>query len=61
MGKLFTSILNTRINCFLESYGILGEEQAGFRQTYGTNDHLFNLKCLVDLFLFKKKKYFVLS
>ena len=58
MGKLFTTILNTRINDFLESYGILGEEQAGFRKTYGTNDHLFNLKCLVDLFLFKKKKLF---
>ncbi|MEW8548127.1 MAG: reverse transcriptase family protein, partial [Candidatus Thiodiazotropha sp.] len=58
MGKLFTSILNARINDFLESYGILGEEQAGFRKTYGTNDHLFNLKCLIDLFLFKKKRLF---
>ena len=52
MGKLFMTILNTRIKDFLESYGILGEEQAGFRKKYGTNDHLFNLKCLVDLFLF---------
>ena len=34
MGKLFTSILNTRINDFLESYCILGEEQAGFRKTW---------------------------
>ena len=42
---------------FLESYGILGEEQTGFRKTYGTNDHMFKLKCLIDLFLFKKKKY----
>ena len=42
----------------MESYGILGEEQTGFRMTYGINDHLFNLKGLVDLFLFKKKKIF---
>ena len=58
MGKLFTSILNKRINNFLETYGILGEEQAGFRKKYGTNDHIFNLNCLVDLFLFKKKNLF---
>ena len=41
---------------FLESYGILGEEQAGFRKTYDTNNHMLNLKYLIDLFLFKKKK-----
>ena len=58
MGKLFTTILNTRINEFLESYGILVEEQASFRKTYGTNDRLFNLKRLADLFLFMKKKIF---
>ena len=58
MGKLFTTILNTRVNVFLESYGILGEEQAGFRKTYGINDHMFNLKCLIDLFLFRKNKLF---
>ena len=58
MGKLFTSILNKHINNFLETYGILGEEQAGFRKKYGTNDHIFNLKCPVALLLFKKKNMF---
>ena len=43
---------------FLESYGILGEDKAGSRKNYGTNDHIFNLRCLIDLFLFKKKKLF---
>ena len=45
-------------NMFLESYGILGEVKAGSRKNYGTNDHMFNLRCLIDLFLFKKKKLF---
>ena len=58
MGKLFTAILNKRINNFLETYGILGEEQAGFRKTCGTSDHIFNLKFIVDLFLFKKRNSF---
>ncbi|MEW8548698.1 MAG: reverse transcriptase family protein, partial [Candidatus Thiodiazotropha sp.] len=58
MGKLFTSILNQRINLFLEEYGILGEEQAGFRKHYGTTDHIFNLKCIIDLYLCKKKKLY---
>ena len=30
MGKLLTAILNKRINNFLETYVILGEEQARF-------------------------------
>ena len=32
MGKLFTAILNKRINYFLETYGIIGEDQAAFRK-----------------------------
>ena len=35
MGKLFMAILNKRIIIFLETYGISGEEQAGFRKNYG--------------------------
>ena len=31
-GKLFTCILNNRLSCYLESLGLLCEEQAGFRK-----------------------------
>ena len=49
-GKLFTSVLNDRLNQNLENMNILNEEQAGFRKNYSTNDHIFNLKCLIDLY-----------
>jgi hypothetical protein len=42
----------------LESLGLLCEEQAGFRKRYGTTDHIFNLKCLIDLYLFRRKKLY---
>ena len=44
LGKLFTSVLNNRINSFLEEAGLLAEEQAGFRKGYSTVDHIFSLK-----------------
>ena len=37
---------------------LLCEEQAGFRKKYGTTDHIFNLKCIIDLYLFRGKKLF---
>ena len=57
-GKLFTCILNNRLTSYLENSGILCEEQAGFRKGYGTTDHIFNLKCLVDLYLARGKKLY---
>ena len=37
---------------------LLAEEQAGFHKGYGTTDHIFNLKCLIDLYLFRGKKLY---
>ena len=60
-GKLFTAVLNSRLNTYLENKNVLAEEQAGFRKAYSTTDHIFNLKCLIDLYLFRGKKfYFIL-
>ena len=37
---------------------LLCEEQAGFHKKYGTTDHIFSLKCLTDLYLFRGNKLF---
>ena len=37
---------------------VLTEEQAGFRNGYSTTDHIFNLKRLIDLYLFRGKKLY---
>ena len=57
-GKLFTAVLNHRLNQYLENMNILCKEQAGFRKNYSTTDHIFNLKCLIDLYLFRGKKLY---
>ena len=59
LGKLFTSIINTRLTNYINGIGLLGEDQAGFRAGYSTLDHIFTLKCIIDIYLQKKKKEFI--
>lgn len=58
MGKLFTAVLNSRLNNYLEEINLLNENQAGFRQNYATTDHIFTLHCIIELLKFQKKKLF---
>ncbi len=58
LGKLFTSILNNRLSVFCDSHNILSENQAGFRRSYSTVDHVFTLKAILDIALFHKKRLF---
>ena len=58
IGKLFTSILNYRLSEFLDESGALGEEQAGFRSGYSTQDHVFTLKMLIDLYNSHNKRLY---
>ena len=58
-SKLFTSILNNRITCFLEENEIIGNEQAGFRNNFSTTDHLFSIYSIIDLLLESKKRLYV--
>ncbi len=60
IGKLFTSILNERLREYVNVNNIISEAQAGFRAEYSTLDHIFLLKCVIDLFLWKKEKLFCL-
>ena len=57
-GKLFTAVLNTRLNNYLKYYDLLHENQAGFRAGYSTNDHIFSLYALTELLKSKNKKLF---
>jgi hypothetical protein len=58
LGKIFTSILNTRINTFLFENNLLNENQAGFREHYSTTDHIFSLHFLIEKIRSEKKKLF---
>ena len=51
LGKLFTRILNNRIQTWAEDYGIYIEAQNGFRPGRGTTDSIFILHCLINIFL----------
>ena len=56
MGKLFTSILNERLNVFSDEFDVLNENQVGFRKEYSTVDNLFSIYMLFELLRMKKKK-----
>ena len=60
LGKLFSSAINERLSEFVEINKIIGEEQAGFRAGYSTQDHIFTLQSIIDIYLnkFNKKKLF---
>ena len=55
LGKLFTAILNGRINKFMNENGLLGNEQAGFRSGQSTMDHVFVLHHIIDFYKNKGK------
>ena len=53
LGKLFTAVINERLTKFVELNKIIGEEQAGFRSGYSTQDHIFALNTIIDIYLNK--------
>lgn len=56
--KIFCSLLTKRLNRFIEERSLLSEFQAGFREGYGTNDHIFTLVNTIELYKIKKKKLY---
>ena len=58
LGKVFTSILNTRLNNFSDEVNLISGAQSGFRAGYSTCDNIFILYSLIILFLSQKKKLF---
>ena len=55
IGKVFTSLVSSRISTYVENFEILGGEQAGFRKKYSTVDHVFVLNGLIDIYNKMKK------
>ena len=54
--KLFTSLISKRLGTYIEHFGMLESEQAGFRKNYSTVDHLFVLYTLINIYVTKEKK-----
>ena len=58
LGKLFTSVLNSRLYNYLTHENILGNEQAGFRPKHSTLDHIFALQVLTSYYISERKQLF---
>ena len=48
LGKLFTMLINNRLQAFIEKNNILSKYQIGFRKNKRTSDHIFVLKCIIE-------------
>ena len=51
LGKLFSALINERLTKFVDINEIIGEEQAGFRSGYSTQDHVFTLHAIIETYL----------
>jgi hypothetical protein len=58
MAKLFNSVLNNRLNTFIDQHQLVDEKQIGFRKGSRTSDHLFVLKTLIDKYTEKDGKLY---
>lgn len=59
LGKLFSNILRCRLEKFASVNTIIRQNQAGFRRNHSTIDHIFTLKCLIDVILYRKQTLYV--
>jgi len=48
IGKLFSRVLNNRLNSWADKYSVYIEAQAGFRSTMGTVDNIFVLHGIIS-------------
>jgi exonuclease III len=58
VGKLFNSILNARLDQFLENRNIIDETQIGFRKKARTADHIFVIKTLLNKYFQQGSKIY---
>ena len=58
LGKLFTTVLNNRLESWAENYRIYVEAQNGFRKGRGTVDSIFVLHNVINEFMEKGNKLY---
>ena len=60
LGKLFTRVLNNRLNFWSDIYSVLIDAQGGFRSGRSTVDSIFILHGLINNCLNNQRNYTVL-
>ena len=58
LGKLFTTLINSRLGKFVEDMELIGPEQFCFKSGYSTVDHIFVTNFLIEFYLFRKKRLY---
>ena len=55
LGKVFSIILNNRLEKFITSNNLIDDTQIGFKKNCRTTDHMFILRTLIDKYVKKLK------
>ena len=55
LGKLFNSILNARLDNFLNENRVISKTQIGFQKQARTSDHMFVLRTLIEKYTYQSK------
>ena len=58
-SKIYSSIINTRLQEWIKRNNITGEHQAGFKNNYSTTDHIFTLMAAVQKQFTHNRKLYV--
>lgn len=58
LGKVFTSVINTRLNKMSDEFRLISDSQGGFRKGYSAQDNIFILHSLISLYLSSGKKLY---
>ena len=58
LGKLFTAILNIRLEKYASDNNVINDYQSGFRKGFSTVDNMFVLNTLIDILRANKKQLF---
>ena len=59
LGKLFNTVMNNRLLCFLEKNKSICDNQIGFKKKARTGDHIFIINTIFRKFCNAKKKLYV--